>query len=604
MKFFGNFGVLGINARNLLYIRPYNKKKAIRLADDKLKTKYFLSARGIPVPKLYAVIRSQAELFKFDFSSLPSAFVLKPNLGYGGEGIIPFVGRKQGLFEKSSGQFMSQAELWEQISDILEGRFSMSGLPDTAFFEQLVVCDERLAKFAYKGLPDIRIVVHNLIPVMAMLRLPTRESDGKANLHMGAVGVGIDIARGEATHVVYKNKIISEVPEFGSIQGIKIPYWDEILHIASKVQYTTNLGYLAADIALDRHTGPVLLEINARAGLSVQIANLAPLRRRLERISGIKVSSPEKGVRIAQDMFGHKVEKEVKKVTGKEVIGSLEQVKLHLEKETRYVWASINPLLERTLIDQALAEELKLVKKDAETVKLKLTLGNMRLQSIAFLEDLSGKSFSLVIGKKDLQGFLIDPSKGKELKSKLPEILSQEVVPLIGPNFLELDRELYSIDRQIKLLTHLKPLNLLQEKEVFMKDHSYNPEFVYPELQFDAFHLKEKLKKIERELDDSVLGKLFAEKTHELLKKIALLESIGSDLFEEKSIALYGAPTPGLLEEAQKKLDQMPKYFPSSNKFFNTDEAALEFQKVLHDYSLDHWKVKIKKAAIKTAKMP
>ena len=83
-----------MNARNLLYIRPFNSKRAIRMADSKLKTKHFLSARGIPVPKLYGVIRNRDELQKFDFNMLPQAFVIKPNLGYGGEGIIPIVGRE------------------------------------------------------------------------------------------------------------------------------------------------------------------------------------------------------------------------------------------------------------------------------------------------------------------------------------------------------------------------------------------------------------------------------------------------------------------------------------------------------------------------------
>ena len=62
--FLSNKGVLGINARNLLYIRPYNPKKAIKLADDKIKTKQFLAAREIPVPKLYSIIRDLTELEK------------------------------------------------------------------------------------------------------------------------------------------------------------------------------------------------------------------------------------------------------------------------------------------------------------------------------------------------------------------------------------------------------------------------------------------------------------------------------------------------------------------------------------------------------------
>ncbi|MEK7146003.1 MAG: sugar-transfer associated ATP-grasp domain-containing protein, partial [Patescibacteria group bacterium] len=454
---FKKTGILGINARNFHYIRPYNPKKAIRLADDKLKTKHFLSARGVPVPKLFGVIKSYEELERFDFNILPSAFVLKPNFGYGGEGIVPIVEQEEEFFVKSSGELISKNELEEVISDTLEGRFSISGASDFAFFEQLIVCDDRLGKFAYKGLPDIRIVVHNLIPVMAMLRLPTRQSDGKANLHQGAVGVGIDIARGTATHIVHHNRIVHEIPEIGPIRGLKIPYWDDILLMASRAQLATNLGYLAADIAIDNNTGPVLLEINARAGLNVQIANLAPLRRRLERIQGLKVISPEKGIRIAQDMFGNKLEKEVKKISGKVVIGSREKVKIITKNDTHHIWASINPLLERSLLDRELAENLGLSEEEGtESVKTKFVLAENRIQTLARLDDLSGKDFKMVVGRRDLQDFLIDPSKGKKVNIIAP----QTSLPLV-----DLDKDLVSIDRQIKLLHHLKPLNLSAERE-------------------------------------------------------------------------------------------------------------------------------------------
>ena len=126
MGLLGHHGILGINARNLLYIRPFNEKKAIRFADDKLKTKHFLSARGVPTPKLYAAIHNTDELDSFDFSTLPHSFVLKPNLGYGGEGIVVVIDRKDGFFVKASGDLVSEAALSEHISDILEGRFSIS----------------------------------------------------------------------------------------------------------------------------------------------------------------------------------------------------------------------------------------------------------------------------------------------------------------------------------------------------------------------------------------------------------------------------------------------------------------------------------------------
>jgi glutathione synthase/RimK-type ligase-like ATP-grasp enzyme len=44
------------------------------------------------------------------------------------------------------------------------------------------------------------------------------------------------------------------------------------------------LGYLGVDIVLTPDKGPILLELNARPGLGIQIANLAGLVPRLEKI--------------------------------------------------------------------------------------------------------------------------------------------------------------------------------------------------------------------------------------------------------------------------------------------------------------------------------
>lgn len=594
---FNNIGILGINARNLLYIRPFNSKKAVRLADSKLKTKQFLSARDIPVPKLYAVIRSQDELNKFDFSSLPPACVLKPNLGFGGEGIIPFIGRKDNYFEKASGALMSIDEVREHIGDILEGRFSISGANDTAFFEQLIVCDERLAKYAYKGLPDIRVVVHNLIPVMAMLRLPTKESDGKANLHLGAVGVGIDMGSGTATHIVHKNKIIDEIPGVGPIKGFKLPYWDEMLLIASKAQLVTNLGYMAIDLVLDKNLGPVLLEINARAGLNVQIANLAPLRRRLERIQGVKVSSPEKGVRIAKDMFGSSVERI--KTDDKKIIGSKEKVTIITKDGNHVVWASINPILERTFIDKKLAQSLGATE---ESLKIKFQLADEKVQTLAYTDDLKGKDYEMVIGRKSLQGFLIDPSKEKPGVSKLENLEKkppQNITVEYTPNFFEIDSDLSKLDKEIKLMQHIKPINLKEEKEKFFANTEYNPQFQYQDLSFEALHLKIKLQKIGKKLDESPLSKLYLGKIRELTTKIDLLESIGTEHFMEKSEILYGKVTERLLNEAKAKLDSKPHQFVSKGELMPTHVVVKRFEEALKEYSLN-WKVVVKKEMVPT----
>lgn len=593
--FFHHSGILGINARNLLYIRPYNKKKAIRLADNKLQTKHFLSARGIPVPKLYCTIRDHRQLKKFDFNQLPETFVLKPNLGFGGEGIIPIIGREGEVFTKIGGYTFTTKDFYDRVNDILDGRYSLSGLQDTAFFEQLILCDESISPFSYGGLPDIRIVVHNLIPVMAMLRLPTKESQGLANLHQGAIGVGIDIARGEPTHIVQGSKIIHEIPGVEEdIRTLKIPYWDEMLLIASRVQLITNLGYMAVDMAVDKQHGPVLLEINARAGLGVQIANLAPLRRRLERIHGIKVGSPEKGLRIARELFAHKVEKESVQLVDKTIIGTEEEVELLVRDGTVLVNARIDPSRDVSILDQSLALEIdanpELLEK--HQMKAKYILAGVRVQTLLELKDFSHDSFKMIIGARDLNSFLIDPRKKskKALKNK-----SIDVASSYTPHFYhtEIDKKIIDIDKQLKLLHHLQPLNLDQEKTYFFQDRSYDPQFIYPDLSFDSYVLRELLSEIRT--DESPLGIIYEHKLQEILQKMKLLEAIGTERFTEHSEELFGAVDAKFFDQAF----EFHRLYPLDVDIGDTDlidqnVIRNELTMYLKNRGLDHWKLREK----------
>src|SRR3989344_4734029 len=88
-------GVLGINARNLLYIKPSTSKRALRVLDNKLLTKAVLKKNKIPTPETFGVISSQKELAEFIWDELPSSFALKPNRGLGGEGIVIVFSKKE-----------------------------------------------------------------------------------------------------------------------------------------------------------------------------------------------------------------------------------------------------------------------------------------------------------------------------------------------------------------------------------------------------------------------------------------------------------------------------------------------------------------------------
>jgi len=357
--------ILGMNARNLEFIRPNNLKKSKKIADNKLLSKKLLDSGGMPVPHLIAKVSSYDSLSQFDWETLPNSFVLKPNMGFGGGGILVVYAKKKNRNDawiKADGSIVTIEDIKAHIQNILEGSFSLSSTPDVAFFEERLKLHKTFKPYTYKGVPDIRIIVFNKVPVMAMLRLPTKESDGKANLQLGGIGVGIDLASGVTTTAVYgkQAKTIEYIPGTKLLlSGIKIPYWNDILSLCVRAQACSGLGYLGADIAIDRERGPVFLELNARPGLSIQIANQAGLKERLERVKGLKIKSSERGIRVGMNLFGGEVEEEVEGISGKKVIGSSETIQL-IGKNGKSVTveAKIDTGADSTSIDSEVAKQL------------------------------------------------------------------------------------------------------------------------------------------------------------------------------------------------------------------------------------------------------
>lgn len=590
-------GLLGINARNLKYIRPYNRREAVKLADSKLKTKHYLSARNIPVPRLFGVIKSHDEIANFDFGSLPQNIVLKPNRGLGGEGIIAFKSRKGKNFTTVGGRKISLEEIKAHITDIVDGRYSINNTPDIAFFEQRIINHPDLEKYSYKGLPDIRIIVYNLVPVMAMLRLPTRQSEGKANLAQGAVGVGIDLSTGKPTYISLKNKIVKEIPGAGKFdKDFRLPFFDEMLLIASKCQIITNLGYLACDIALDETNGPILLEVNARAGLKVQLANKAPLQKRLEQLRDIKVSTPEKGVRIAKDLFGKRENIVVTKQSEKiHTIGLEEIIELILPNEKIVLKAKIDPEQEESIIDRAFQDKLENVNRNQARVKI--TLSDKRLQTIVRFKKLKTEH-DMIIGKRDIKNFLIDVNKKLEssTKSKLPKEAEKTkkksylYVPKI--NFGQLDHEISNIAKQIKMIKRITPSNLYEEMAKFDKDKTYNPQFTY---ETDEELIVDLLKAIENiKTDRSPLGTIFEDKRKELYNMIRMIEHVGTSDFKIYAKKLFPAIKKQEIEVAKNYLKNQVKYAQKNEKMMTAKQAAKFFESKLKQYELKDWKVELK----------
>jgi alpha-L-glutamate ligase-like protein len=285
-----NFGLLGMNQRNGDYISRYNPRRFYPRVDDKCLTKQLAMAAGIAVPQLYGVIEIEHQIG--DLSSILAnydEFVIKPAHGSGGEGILIIKGRSKGLYRKLSGVMLTEDEIAHHISNILSGMYSLGGQADKALIEYRVEFSPVFEHISYQGVPDIRTIVFRGVPVMAMIRLPTRLSDGKANLHQGAIGVGINLATGKTLQGVSREEIVTHHPDTGHpITDIDIPEWERIMELAASCQELVSLGYIGVDIVLDANLGPLMLEINARPGLSIQIANQRGLLPLLQKVGKLK----------------------------------------------------------------------------------------------------------------------------------------------------------------------------------------------------------------------------------------------------------------------------------------------------------------------------
>jgi alpha-L-glutamate ligase-like protein len=288
-------GILGINRRNAAYILDYNPRSLYPLVDDKLRMRDLCQQIQVPTPHIYTTVASHSSLRRMDELLKDwEDFVVKPNRGSAGRGVLVIVGREGRDFRRHNGEVLSRDHLRQHLSDVMSGMYSLGALPDRAILQQRVRLHPAFEPVAYQGIPDIRVVLFRNEPAMAMLRLPTRESNGRANLHQGGLGVGIDLASGLTHHAVQRNRLIMCHPDTEApVVGLRVPYWSQVLAVSRRVAEAVGLGYLGVDIVIDADQGPMLLEANARPGLAIQIANARGLIFRLAEIDEWKQASAE-----------------------------------------------------------------------------------------------------------------------------------------------------------------------------------------------------------------------------------------------------------------------------------------------------------------------
>ncbi|MBI5442111.1 MAG: hypothetical protein HY900_12975 [Deltaproteobacteria bacterium] len=282
----GSDRILGLNRRNLSYVYAQNRLRDLPIADDKLKTKELVGAHGVPVPTTYRVYRHFFELGAVERDLAPyDEFVIKPSNGRYGSGILVLTERREDGWMDITGTVHRPADLRRHILDIVFGTYT-NELQSAALVEERVPQQADMARMSPLGLADVRIIFYREQPTLAMLRVPTRRSRGKANLHQGGIGVGVDVATGRTVRALWRGQPVEVHPDTGfPLIGFLIPDWEEVVRVGTVTARSVPLKYIGADIALSVH-GPVLLEINARPGLEIQNVNEVPLRSLLRELGG------------------------------------------------------------------------------------------------------------------------------------------------------------------------------------------------------------------------------------------------------------------------------------------------------------------------------
>ena len=576
-----NFGILGINARNLLYIKKFNDKKSIRLANNKLQTKNFLAERWIPLAQTYGVIKNRKDLFDFDFGHLPKKnFVIKPNKWSKWQWIliVKFLWeieenkdnkKKYWLWKKFKdflqwwdenpnfeysyqiwNDIISEVQLRRYLVDILDGKYSMTMWNDKIIVEEKLVAWEGFKEFCEYGLADIRIIVFNLVPVAAMIRIPTNMSKWKANLAAWWIWFGINIWSGKINSMLYKNKV----------KKIKFPdkYKD---FMNKKIQYFVNLGYLALDRVIT-NDGPKLLEINARAWLEVQNISGIKLAKILHKVADLKIEDPEKWVEIAKTLFSKDIWTN-SKILFLSQYGKL-KLKIDEEREIKYdVIVEIDLNKKWNYASPVIFEEIRSNPKCKILIDLPDNDIIIKDIKILSLEDIHNKK--IILWSKIASNYLIKPIH--KTFENVNIINEKMLIEKEREKLKDIDNKIDKINRRLSLSPILRPKNYFNELDNFVfHKWKYNPYFVYNRPNDNRIDtIKNDINKVRKNLDidniKSWIKKLFVEKLEEMELKLNLILSYKDQNYEniyKYNQQLFGKIDNALIKQSKEKIFDNP----------------------------------------------
>lgn len=419
--------ILGMNAR--YRYTKMNPASAKKYGFSKLLTKELLEEHNIPSAKLYHIFDSSSELEKVSWSSIPTPFVIKPASGSAGKGVVIIKSKVENKDQwlNQENAIISEEDIELHVRNILDGEFSTWGSDHKAIVEEMIPSHPTLAKYAYKGTPDIRVIVFNSVPVMAETRIPTKESQGRANLDKGAIGLGIDMATGATTYGIYgKSEPITHFPNSKKkVNGILVPQWNKVLETAVEAANAAGYVFMGADLFIHPDRGPMIVELNGFPGLTIQMANKAGLKQRLDRVEGLEVRNAAHGVKIAQALFAESFADKINIEENSPIISLRPSLDVFDDKnKAHHTHAVIDTKRDRSIISEEFADQLGLVDIDdllfrqqealegkLPVVSVTIKIKNRKFETAMMVSKRLNKTkHKLELGKRDLQGFLIGTS--------------------------------------------------------------------------------------------------------------------------------------------------------------------------------------------------
>lgn len=549
-----DFWILSMNDRNLNYIKKLNPKTSINLADNKIETKIFLEERWINVPKTLAIISNKKQLSTFNFKLLKEDyFVIKPVFWSKWNWILIVKNLKNWKY-KIQDQIVDEKFLISHMLDILNWDFSLNYWFDKVLIEEKLIPWNSFEKFCEHWLADIRIIVYNLVPVAAMVRMPTNSSSWKANLAQWWIWLWIEVWTWIIKTFYKKGKVYTKnfPDKYFDLKNFKIPFRDDILLYSSKTQFFVNLWYLALDWVITENW-PKILEINARAWLEIQNVCLLPLKKRLDKIKDLKVWEPEKWVELSKSLFSEKM---TSWINSWKVIYLSQKAKLHFNENEEEILLKVDLTKTKNFISSYLFNQIK-------DKNFSLFINeDIFFEDIKFNEDELLEDNVIVLWTNLLKDYFIKP----ENNYKKDEIF---VPKKINKNELEIlkiiDRKVAKISNKISLTTSLKPTNFYEQLEKFIEmKWNYNPIFEYDflsdekinEFEQEIKQIKETYFKKDLELK-SEFAKLFLEKLEEINYKLYLIKAYKNEDFDKikyYNTKLYWEIDEDLFKKSEQKL--------------------------------------------------